>query len=420
MKKMKRFMAAALAMTFLFTTSVMAQTPREILSQAYANSADATTMSMTGNIAGTIYMMGMELLTLNVDIHMDMDVDLDTGELMMYMRLPMQISGIDPLSGAAMNENLEVAMFMDGTRVLLYESRIGWFTDPSMYLDGVDIMGGMNLEELEQMTAWFLEINEQIMDDLTIQFAADQVAGYYVVETFMDWDDMMNMIGAILTPEFFEGIFAFMPEEDLDPREIEMAIAEIEGMLNMLNEIAEIDLEVVYRSYIDVETLHFQRYLMDMDLTFTAELEGIELSGNFTMNFDVDYDPTIVWPVITEVAALEDVLAAFGIQMTSLEFGQANLEVRDAVMIDGVSTAIIVMDIEDIANFNVFIVNHGLQAVSIILDGVFNEVLQPGEGFVMQVPMGTLSGQEILVIDGRAIMNVETGFRLTNMPLGYH
>ena len=431
MRKMKRILAATLAMTVLFATSVMAaQTPREILSQAYAHSANATTSSMTGNISGTISMMGMELIRLSMDLLVYMDVDMDTGTMKMYMRMPMQISGTDPLSGESLNENVEIAIFMDGSTMFVYESTIGWFTDPSMDMGDMDIFGDMDIDAL--MT-WFMDINEQVMDEITIQFAADQVDGYYVIEQFMDWDDLVNMMDMIFTSEFFEGLLAFMPEEDL--AELDLAMAELDEVMDELMEIlesADITLDMVYRSYIDVETLHFHRYLMNMVLDFSIELDiedmgNVEISGNFVMDLDINYNPTIVWPVIDEVATLDDVLAALDIYMTSLTFGEANLEERAALMLTDSAIAVVELEIEDIANFNVFIVNHGSEAVTIALvnnatlANVFVEVLQPGEGFVQQIPAGTLGGEAVLAIEGGgATLNVETGFRLTNYPLSTH
>jgi hypothetical protein len=427
MKKMKRIVAATLALTVLFATSVMAQTPREIVSQAYANSADATTMSITGNLTGTVNLMGMEFLQLNADFIMDIDMDLDAGTMMMYMRIPMQISGTDPMTGESMNESIEIAMFMDGATVFVYESTIGWFTDPSMDMGDVDIFAGMNFDE---MMAWGLELNEQIMDEITIQFADDQVEGYYVIEQIMNWDDLLNMMDIIFASDIFSDMMAFMPADmmvDLDPQELEMAMAELDDMMDMmlavLDEI-DVDLEMVYRSYIDVETLNFQTYTMNMTLTFAGDLDlgiagSMEISGNFTMNMDIDYNPTIVWPVIDEYVTLDDLLGELDIYMTSLTFDQANLEERVAVIFDDAAVAVVELAVEDIASFNVFIVNHGNEAVTIMLPGAFLEVLEAGEGFVMQIPAGTLGTDAVLVIEGAwAPLNVETGFRLTNYPLG--
>ena len=429
MKNLKRIMAATLALTVLFATSVMAaQTPREILSQAYANSMDATTMSVTGNIAGTVNMMGVELLRLNIDIRMDMDVDLDAGTMMMYMRMPMQITGADPLTGESMDENVEVAVFMDGTTVFVYESTIGWFTDPSMEVGDLDDMfAGMNLDEL---IAWSMELNEQIMDEITIRFADDQVPGYYVIEQFMDLDDIMNMLDAMLTPEFFDSLLAFIPEEDLagiDQAEWDMVMGELDGMMDellaMLDELdIEIELEIVYRSYIDVETLTFSNYNMHMVLAFAADLDlgilgELEISGNFTMDLYIDYNPTIVWPVIDEVVGLDEVMDALGIFHEEMIFSAADLEDRVAMMFDDANIVVLEIAIDADAAFNVFFVNHGNEAVTLVLYGIVDTVIQPGQNFVMQIPAGDADDVLIVLEGGDAPVNVEAGFRLTNVPL---
>jgi len=442
MKKMRRVLAATLALTVLFATSVMAQqTPREIIGQAYANSAEATTSSITGNIAGTIFMMGMELLQLNIDFAIDMDINLETGEMMMYMRMPMQISGADPLTGQPMNENIEVAVFMDGSTMFVYESTIGWFTDPSMDFD-MDMLG-FDLTELEEMTAMFMELNEQVMDQITIQFAADNDAfpGYYVIEQFMDFDDFMNMMDAIFTADFFEEIMAATLEEELaglSPAEVDMIMAELDEVMDMLAAILdeiEIDMQMVYRSYIDVDTLEFSRYLMTMTLDFAADLDlgimgSLDISGSFTMDFDMDYNPTITWPVIGDVATLDDIIGGtatfYAIDTTTtveLVLGDADLEERyEGFFNDGeTTTGFIELMVEDVANLNVFIVNHGAGVVTIALEGVFAEVLQPGGAFVLQIPAGTLAADAFIVVDGAgAPLDVETGFRLTNYPLSSH
>ncbi|MCL2574135.1 MAG: hypothetical protein FWE34_06270 [Defluviitaleaceae bacterium] len=446
MKKMKRIMAATLAMTVLFATTVFAQTPREIVGQAYANSTDATTMSVSGNIAGVVNLMGMELLRLNMDFVMDMDFDLETGAMMMYMRMPMQISVADPITGEAFDENVEVAVFMDGTTVFVYESTIGWFTDPSMDMSDMDDMLGMM--DIEALTAWSLEINELIMDEITIQFADDQVDGYYVIEQIMDWDDMVNMLDLFMTPEFFDGMMAFIPEADmvLIQEDLDMAMLELDGMMDEMLAILEdldINFEAVYRSYIDQETLTFSRYLMEMNMDFALDLDlgilgNMDISGSFTMDLDVDYNPTIVWPVIDEVvnlddlfvdimplpAELEEAVVAIA-EIGSLEFGADNLEVRETLPVAGdFAVGIINLLVADIANFNVFIVNHGTDIVHATLASVpslplFDVYLEPGEGFVLQIPMGTFADIATLVIQSSgAPLDVETGFRLTELPLG--
>jgi len=434
MKKMKRIIAATLALTVLFTTSVMAQTPREILSQAYAQSAEATTSSITGFVEGTVFMMGVELLQMHIGIHMDMDIDLDAGTMTMYMRMPMVISGTDPLTGQSMDESTEVAVFMDETRMLVYEASLGgWFTDPSMDMADMGDMFAL-LGDMEEMTAWFMEINEQIMDEITIQFAADQVEGFYVIEQFMDWDDVLNMLDMFLTPDFFDAMFAFMPEEDL--AELDMVMAELDGVMDellaLLDDI-EIDLQMVYRSYIDVETLEFQNYLMTMDLTFAVEMGIFDITGDFTMFLDINYNPTIVWPVIDNVLTLDDIMAAMfedvveteaeelaeavaTIETFDLVLAEENLEERFEGLLGGMTTAVIELDVADIASFNIFIVNHGTEAVSVTLAGAVNEMVQPGQSFVVQLPAGAASG-DLVVEGGGAPITVETGFRLTNYPL---
>jgi hypothetical protein len=431
MRKMKRMLAATLALTFLFATNVMAQTPREILTQAYANSADATAMSMTGNMAGTIYMMGTELLQLNVNFLIDIDMDLDAGTMMMYMRMPMTITGMDPITQTPLDESTEIAMFMDGNRVLVYERGLGWFTDPSMDMADVDIFAGMDLDEL---MAWALEINEQIMDEITIQFADDndQFEGYYVIEQIMDWDDLLNMMGAFLTPELFEDMIAFVPEEELaalDPEELELVMAELDGLMDMLTtllEDVEVELEMVYRSYIDVETLTFSTYTMNMALDFAVEVDlGIamtEISGNFTMNMDVDYNPTFDWPVIDTYLTLDDLLEELMAELLVVVkvFDEDMLEERVAYMIDnGFTAAMLELMVEYDASFNIFIVNHGDEDIAILIDDLGVDVtLAPDSFFVMQAPADSLDGGVLVLIDGVGVpLNVETGFRLTNYPL---
>ena len=428
MKKIKRMLAATLALTVLFATNVMAQTPREILSQAYANSVDVTTMAMSGNISGTVNIMGSEV-TLDMDIDISVDMDIDAGTMMMYMRMPMTISGTDPMTGESIDENIEVALFMDGTTVFVYESSIGWFTDPSIDMalaaEMDDVFAVM--DDIEELMAWALELNELIMDEITIQFADDQVDGYYVIEQFMDWDDMVNMLDMIFTPEFFEVMTAFVPEEDMV--DFDLAMLEIDELMDelmaLLGEV-DIELEMAYRSYIDAETLSFHRYYMDAALTFAFDLDlgimgNIPVSGDFAIDFMFDYNPTIVWPVIDNVASLDDILETISgsIEVAELTFGTDDLEERIALVFDGDATmAVIAVAIEANANFNVFIVNHGDEAVSIDLPGVFSEVLQAGQGFVMQIPAGTLDGGTAVVIESAvAPLDVEVGFRLTEYPL---
>jgi len=424
MRKMKRIVAVALVMTTLFATTAMAQTPREILSQAYANSLEATTMSMTGNITGNIFLAGVELAQFDIDMHIDMDIDLDTGMMMMYMRMPMRIFITDPLTGEITDESIEIAMFMDGESFLLYESTIGaWFTDPSMDMGDMNdifaLMGDMN-----EMTAWFMEINEQIMDEITIEFAQDQVDGFYVIEQFMDWDDFMNMIDAFLTPEFFEGMFAFMPEANL--AELELAMEELDGLMNEFADLLDqinISLDMVYRSYINQETLEFETYTMVMNLEFAADLDlGIlgqfDISGNFVMDFVVNYNTTISWPVIDEVLTLDEVMAQLldGVEFFTLEFDADALEERVALPLVGMTTAVVELTVVDNANLNVFFANNSSAEVIIMLEGVFFEILQPGQVFVAQLPAGAVDITSI-VIASEAALDVEAGFRLTNYHL---
>jgi len=427
MKNLKRMLAATLAMTVLFATSVMAQTPREILSQAYANSADATAMAMTGNIAGAAFLSGVEIMQMDMDIAMD--IDLDAGTMKMYMRMPVQISITDPETDESIDISTEVAIFMDGATLIVYQSDLGWFTDDSMDLGDMGEMFAL-ISDMEDMTAWFMDINEQIMDEITIQFADDQVDGFYVIESFMDWDDMMSMMDMLFTPELFDSMFAFMP--GLDDFDVAELYSEMDEMMAMLDGI-DFDLQAVYRSYIDVETLNFERYLMDMTLDFVidgsldilSDLDlpaDAEITGNFVISFEIDYDPTITWPVIDNVRTLDEIMAELleNIEIIEMTLDADSLEERLAFTFDGDTTAAVAtFNIEEDASFNVFIVNHGNEAVSVGLFGVFTETLQGGEGFVMQVPAGTLDGAAIVFVEGAdGPIDVETGFRLTNYPLG--
>ena len=379
-------------------------------------------------------MMGMELIRLSMDLLVYMDVDMDTGTMKMYMRMPMQISGTDPLSGESLNENVEIAIFMDGSTMFVYESTIGWFTDPSMEVGDLDDMfAGMNLDEL---IAWSMELNEQIMDQITIRFAADndQFEGYYVIEQLMDFDDVMNMMGMFLTPDFFEEMLAFIPEEDLadfDQGEWDMVMRELDGMMDefmaFLDEMnVDIDMQVVYRSYVDVETLYFSSYTMNMTLGFTADVDlglfgNFDVSGNFTMNINLDYDPTIVWPVIGDVANLDDILEPIAdvFEADALVFDANMLEERvEFVPASDTTSLALELVVEYNAGFNIFVDNHGTRSISLVIEEFdVDEVIAPGRCFVMQAPAGSLDGVVVIFIDGAPLNNVEIAFRLTELPL---
>jgi len=227
MRKMKRFVAATLAMTMLFATSVMAQTPREVLDQAAANYALVETMAIRGTITGTVELAGMELLQLDMGMDMLVDVDMDAESMMMYIRMPMTITGVDPVTNEALNETLEVAVFMDGANVFVYESTIGWFTDDSMDMGDVDMMWG----DMEELMEWAMGLENMILDMWTLEFV-DAPAGLYAIETVLGMDDLFAMVDAMLSPEFLEGIFAFMPYEDLVL--IEAELAELDGLMDEL------------------------------------------------------------------------------------------------------------------------------------------------------------------------------------------
>ena len=428
MKNLKRIMAATLAMTVLFTASVMAQEPREILSQAYANSMDATTMTMSGSIEGTVSIDGAELMQISMDMDISIDIDLDTGAMMMYIRMPMTISGMDPITGESMNETVEIAMFMDGTNVFTYVEGLGWFTDPSMDMSAdLDMFMGMDLDEL---MAWSLELNEQIMDEIIIQFADEQVEGYYVIEQFMDWDNFVSMIDAMLTPEFFQMMTAFIPEADM---------AELDGVMDMLATFlddADIELEMVFRSYIDTETLNFRNYTVAITFDLATELDlgflgSMDIALNLIVDFDINYNPgEIVWPVIDEIRTLEDIMAAMFADMVEpgetvaavtelVVFDENVLEERAVLVLGGGFTSVsIEIAVETYAKFNVFFVNNGNAPVSVSLDGIFDVVLQGGQTFVKQIPAGAIDGAVSIVVEGNGVpLNVESGFRLTNYPL---
>jgi len=274
------------------------------------------------------------------------------------------------------------------------------------------------------MTEWFLEINEQIMDEITIQFAEEQAEGFYVIEQFMNWDDVMSMLEMIMTPEFFETMFAFMPEVDAADLEIAMAdLDEAMAVIASLFEEAEINLDLVFRSYINQETLEFETYGIDMELDFALNLDlgilgSFDISGEFVMEMVIDYNPTIVWPVIDEVLSLDDIMGSLGgVETFELAFGEDALEERVALTLEGMNIAVVELDVADAANFNVFIANNGDAAITIMIEDadVIVEIL-PGQVFVTQLAAGAIENADLVIISAAAL-NVEAGFRLTASPL---
>ncbi|MCL2376785.1 MAG: hypothetical protein FWC76_05240 [Defluviitaleaceae bacterium] len=409
MKNLKRFLAATLVMTALFATSVLAQSPREILSQANANSADITVFGMSGHIAMNIS-VDDALMQLNMDLDMLFDMDIEADTMTMYIRMPMSISVEDPATGEAFDESVNMVMFMDETGMFTYVEGIGWFTDPSM-----DMAAGMGMGNFNEMMQWSLELDEMMLDMMELEFAAVQPEGYYVIESVMDMDDLMDVIGTIFTSDFFLDIMAFTPEADM---------SELTALLDDI----DIGFEMISRTYIDVETVNIQRYAID--ITFAMDLDlgilgNLNMSGDMVMVLDVDLEPTIAWPVIDEVISLADIIGDtdelfFNVPVTmdaiELTFGEEDLEERAAWTIsDGPNSVLINLVADYDANFNIWIVNHGDADISVMLASVFNVVIQPGQSFVIQIPAGDVGA--ILIDGGTSSIEVETGFRLTNYPL---
>jgi len=122
--------------------------------------------------------------------------------------------------------------------------------------------------------------------------------------------------------------------------------------------------------------------------------------------------------VIDEIISLEDLLADLGLETFELAFGEHNQEERVALTLSGSTMTFIEIEIDSDANFNVFLVNHGDNDVLASLMSVFDVIILPGDGFVMQVPAEMLDAAMTLFVHSEAGLNVEAGFRLTNLPLG--
>ena len=414
MRKLKRIMALAVVMTMVFATTAFAQEPREILSHAYAASMEATTSSIAMSIVGSVHMGGQLLADVNMEMLIDSDIDLEAGTMRMFMRMPMQLTIVDPLSGAVEDVETEIAVFMDGDTLLVYESNIGvWFTDPSMDMGDLDAMFAI-FGDMGDMTDWMMDINEQVLDEITIQFADEQVDGFYVIEQFMDWNDLVNMMDAIFAGDMFAEIFAAVPEVDM--AEFDAIMGELADILEQ----ADINLDMVFRSYINQETLEFDIYGMVADLDFDINVDlpiigALELSGSFVIDMVVDYNPTIEWPVIDEVLTLDELWAMLGITQHTFEFDASMLEERVSLTLSDANSAIIELAIVDDYNLNVFVRNNGDDVIVVIIDDTHFEIVLPGQAFVAQLPSGTAGAG--MMIAGDSAFDAEVGLRLTNNPL---
>ena len=139
MKNFKRFLAATLAMVMVFSVSVIAQEAdaREILAQATENSADVTTMGISGNISGVVYVDGERILQLDIGMDMFIDIDLEEEMIMMYIRMPMSISGVDPVTDEILDEEIDENMRrIEGSDIV--------FKDVCFSYDETDFMVNLN------------------------------------------------------------------------------------------------------------------------------------------------------------------------------------------------------------------------------------------------------------------------------------
>jgi len=396
MKIFKRFVAAILAMVMVFSVTVMAQdaTPREVMQQADANIADVTTMNMRGNVSAVGYLDGEQILRLEMGMDMSIDVDLETETFLMYIRMPISIAG------EGMAENIEVALFMDGEDVFVYIGGLGWALTPSE--DASDF--NMNMEELTQ---WALDFEELFYGMFPPEFAAAQPEGYYVIEMFMAMDDLLNFINMFITPELFgdmtDELFALLDDFDLN-------------------------FEMISRSYIDRETVTLQRMTveaaasMDLDLGILGTLEVLVYVTGY---FDIDYNPQIAWPEI-DVVIDEPDAEEIEAEHLVLLLDDKNPEERFALFLESdLNFGVIDFMGHAERNLNVFFVNHGINDVRVSfmnLDSSINifsnVIIAPGSDFTMQIPVEYLAGpHNIVEIVTEGSLNVEIGFRLTNVPL---
>ena len=323
MKIFKKIVALATAAVIAVPGVALAQTPIDILLDVATNSADITSVQMIGDIQGAISMDGLQVGELSATMNMLAEVLPDNGSIRIFT----DMSGAVSDATMGLQEDFAVRVFMDNY-VVLVDLGDGWYNmTNAVYPDGApDFAGLTELNNLDEMMEWSMEITERFYSILPLAFSSVTQDGYYVIDVVINDGNIAEVVGdfarEFLNVAFFAeltDIFAAHPEvlsidefaqinDELD-LVLEM-LEELEVLINeLLNEFG-VSFELVYRSFIDSQTRTLSR--VGLDLTLGVDLDmgflgSMSIAGDISGDFDLIYEPAEdQWPVfdINEIPEL--------------------------------------------------------------------------------------------------------------------
>lgn len=284
--KLKAVLAGALVLMLLLPQTVMAaeSNPVEILMAATANSLEKSYI-ISGWMEAFASVNDEEEMYFFADIELAFGLDLEEETLKFLLKMPITME--DPLTGEYEFE--VVGIFYDGENFFNFRND-AWVLDR--------FAPSMDIGSLPALMQWSMDISEYLYTILPVAFAEEQMEGYYVIDIILGNYEVLNLIDELLTLENIVALGEMMGEEileeDLVWLEEELAFA----MDYVVSFMDYIDLFILFRNYINTETMLLSAFDLDMGLGIELSFFGTSFNMDmlFNSSFVIDYWSEIVWP----------------------------------------------------------------------------------------------------------------------------
>ena len=287
--KLKTVIVGVLVAMLLPLTVMAAESdPLEVLMAATANSFE-TSYILTGELQAFVNVNNEEEMTLIAGMEMAFEMDLDEEVMKFFVKIPMSME--DPRAEVVEEETF--GMFFDGENFFLFMGD-EWFADP--YSPGMD-MGAFS--DIMQIS---LDLSEYLYTLLPVTFSDLQVEGYYVIDIIIGNYEVIYMLEGLLTVENIATL-ALLVGEEISYEELEWLAEDLAFAMDYIVSLMDyVDLHILFRNFINAETLKFSAFDLDMDLLIELEFFGTTFNMELILesSFVVDYESEIVWPAVAE------------------------------------------------------------------------------------------------------------------------
>lgn len=306
MKIFKKFIATTLAVLLIAPQVAFAQerSALDVLVSAselsyLPNDGDLMHSIMNGEISALLNVNGELVATLTANLHMAYEFNLEEDTFTMYIRLPIEIQGTDPLLGEELNESLTVAMFSSQNAFAIYESGSGWLVEEIEEATNI----AMDMD-VQSAISFGLQLNEYLFSAMQPTFSEEQVEGYYVIDIVMYNEDILTLVQSIFSYDFLSEILSLMGDTpelmDEDVVLLQQLLEDLIYAVEMLLELAQVTIS--YTAFINQETGMFSSFRYEIDVVADIQagmlLGDINIDALLILDFEVDYETQPTWPTI--------------------------------------------------------------------------------------------------------------------------